>query len=234
MWSDDEASLVAAPSRVGTYTYRCRPHKSGTTGCWPTALAGSTSPQHGSSSRRLSMPRPSPRARPQPTTNRSPLEPPSPAATAADRCWSCGCWRQRLRSARHHGSHRDELPARSVPSAVQRPMRGLACPSAMPRSRVRHPSAFSMPRTSTSAFERVALTADILDDRDRRHRRAPIAIASLPSTTTAVRAAVSSLEACPTPASGRRTSTPAARSGRCPTTLVSSFLRSLNSLWSLL
>jgi hypothetical protein len=79
-------------------------------------------------------------------------------------------------------------------------MRGLVCPSAMPGSWVRSPSDFSMPRTAASAFERVALTADILDESLRQHRSAPIAIASLPSTTTAAYTAVSSLEACPTPA----------------------------------
>lgn len=165
------------------------------------------------------MPVPSPRPRSRSTTNCSWLAPPSPAATAADRCGSCGCWRQRLRSARHHGSHRDELLARSAPSAVQRRMRGLARPIAMPRSCVRHPSDFSMQRSSTSAFERVALTADVPGKSLRQHRNTPIAIAPLPSTTTAAHAAVSSPEACPTPAPGRRTPTPVARSGSCPTTL---------------
>ena len=67
--------------------------------------------------------------------------------------------------------------ARSVPSAIQRRMRGLACPTAMPRSRVRDPPDFSMPRAPAPAFERVALTADILGEFLRQHRSTPIPIA---------------------------------------------------------
>ncbi len=51
-----------------------------------------------------------------------------------------------------------------------------------------------------SAIPLVSLTADIFVAPYCRARTAPITIAPSPSTTTGARAAVSSLEACPTPA----------------------------------
>ena len=105
-------------------------------------------------------------------------------------------------------------------SAFQRRHCARARVNTWTRSLAGNPSTSSQRRSRSSALPGVHRTADTTRDAYHHGRAARNAIASQPSTSTAACAAVSSLEACPTPAL-RPTYIAglAACAGRCPTTL---------------
>ena len=100
----------------------------------------------------------------------------------------------------HHGLPRDDQFKRSTTSAVRRRACRLVRVHAGPRTLAGNPSGLSRRRAQPSALPGVPRTADVVVETDPDGRTAAIAIATLPSTPTAACAAVSSLEACPTPA----------------------------------
>ena len=99
-----------------------------------------------------------------------------------------------------HGLPRDDQFTRSTTSAIRRRPRRLVRVHTRPRSLAGNPTDLSRRRTSTSALPGVPRTAHIVVEPHHHGRTAPIPIATQPPTTTVACAAVSSLEACPTPA----------------------------------
>jgi hypothetical protein len=169
-------------------------------GCWPTAAAGPAWLRCRSCSTCASPPQPSPWSSQRPTMSPVRSRPHSCAATAGDRWRGCCCLRPSLPFVRHRGRSRDDQFARSKTSANQRRAGRLAPARTRPRPLAANASDLSRPRTSSSALPGRPRTADIVVAPDHRGRAAQITIATQTSTTTVACAAVSSLEACPTPA----------------------------------
>lgn len=181
-------------------TFLGRAHKSGTTGCWPTPAGATTSRRSDSCSHRWPATRaPIAMARWR-TLSRPGCRPRSCAGTVASRCQSCGCSSPPRPSARHlRGSPHDQREHSSTPAV--RGWRGGIAPTCAqgPSSASSSPESPSQ-RGSLSALPAIGLTADAAFAGSETGCVPAIAIAIARSPTTVACAAVSSLEACPTPA----------------------------------
>jgi hypothetical protein len=225
MWTD--RPRIELPARLigRCSTFSRGAHKSGTTACWPMAVARPTwhwrvSPCRSS---QCKLPRPATLSKPAGCPSRR--QRPSSAGTAATR-WSSCRPSHAVRPSAHRHHHDQPAPQPLARQPDEHELVGPAGSRVPPRTAPHRPATLSDMRLNgdvPGAVHTQRHTGTTRMPAAIWHATAQIPIASVPRTPAVAFAAVSSLEVCATPA--LRTWQFVAQCcapGRCPTTLNSS------------